>query len=115
MQQKPLILVINSGSSSIKYAVYETGEDLKKIQTGKIENIGSGNGFLSAKNILNNKITNEGVDASGFDKAADSVINFIEKNFYREQLGIIGHRIVHGMNITEPSIIDGDLIDELKK
>jgi len=78
MQQKPIILVINSGSSSIKYAIYETGENLRKIQTGKIENIGSNNTSLFVKNILNNKITNERIDATDFRKAADNLINFIE-------------------------------------
>lgn len=115
MQQKSIILIINSGSSSIKFAIYETGENLRKIQTGKIENIGSGNTSLLVKNILNNKIINEHIDATDFSKAAESVIDFIKNNFSREQLKIIGHRIVHGMHITEPSIIDRNLIDDLKK
>jgi acetate kinase len=36
----PLILTINGGSSSIKFALFEAGEPPRPVRTGQIERIG---------------------------------------------------------------------------
>jgi len=41
LQQSPsLVLTINGGSSSMKFALFEAGESLKRILEGSIERIG---------------------------------------------------------------------------
>jgi acetate kinase len=49
---KPRILIINSGSSSIKFALFEAGDSLQRILAGQIERIGN----MSAKQF--NKMVN---------------------------------------------------------
>ena len=47
----PLILTINGGSSSIKFALFEAGESLKRILEGSIERIGLPDASLRVKSL----------------------------------------------------------------
>ena len=40
MNEKPSILTVNGGSSSIKFALYEAGNPLKRGLYGKVDRIG---------------------------------------------------------------------------
>jgi len=115
MIQEPVILVINSGSSSIKFAVYKAGESIAKTHSGKIENIGTDHVSLSVTEILLNKKTNDVIGTSDFDQSADRLISYFQKNIAGDRLQAIGHRIVHGMRITQPSVVDENLLLQLKK
>ena len=111
---KDCVLTINGGSSSIKFALYETGVQLNVKLYGEIENIGVNNARLSfTKNISheNNNINAEAPDANA---AADFLINWLEKQEDLTSLKAIGHRIVHGMKHTHPECITPELIEELK-
>lgn len=109
------VLVINGGSSSIKFALYENCELLNLLLSGQIENIG-------AKNILfyfltgeNSKKTNIDIQASGFDSAIKTLITWLENQVDFDSIKGIGHRVVHGMEHTEPEIITATLLDDLKE
>ena len=49
------ILTINGGSSSIKFAIYETGAALTQILGGSIDNIGSKNASFNFTNTTTTK------------------------------------------------------------
>ena len=103
------ILVINSGSSSIKYQLFEMPKQ-EVLCTGLIERIGLERGtvhYKSAKNtfeesleIKNHKAGLEKVVALLLDKKV-GVINATD------QINIVAHRVVHGgNNFTETTIVD---------
>ena len=48
---KPRILTINGGSSSIKFALFEAGDSLRRILEGGIERIGSPEATLRVKGL----------------------------------------------------------------
>ena len=48
---KPRILTINGGSSSIKFALFETGDPLRRILEGAIERIGLPEATLRVKGL----------------------------------------------------------------
>ena len=51
-QQGPLlVLTINGGSSSIKFALFEAGKSLKRILEGGIERIGFPDASLRVKSL----------------------------------------------------------------
>ncbi len=51
-QQGPsLVLTINGGSSSIKFALFEVGKSLKRILEGSIERIGLPDASLRVKGL----------------------------------------------------------------
>lgn len=109
---QPCILTINAGSSSIKIAVYEMGEQPVLRLSGKIEHIGSNNNALVVKE--NGKERTIQVNTSNFNDTIKSFIKWLEKQKWSARLKAIGHRIVHGMNHSTATIITRELLDELQ-
>jgi acetate kinase len=108
------ILVINGGSSSIKFALYSMDENPDKIFSGQIKRIGlSGPEFTVINNIQEkNEIV---FDATNFKEATEVLIEWLKKQKEFEQTNCIGHRIVHGLKHSHAKIIDANLLNELDK
>ncbi len=51
MNLKPRILTINGGSSSIKFAMFEAGDSLRRILQGGIERIGLPEAIMRVKEL----------------------------------------------------------------
>ncbi len=109
------ILVINGGSSSIKFALYDSDKKLKNILSGQIKRIGLENPEFTVTDILTHEKTEIKIDATNFKEVTNVLIEWLkaQKNF--EKIACIGHRIVHGMDHTHPEIIDNNLLKELRK
>lgn len=105
------ILTINAGSSSIKMALYEMGEEPVLKLSGKIEKIGSGNSILIIKQ--NDSKNNFSLNADDFNSTTIALIDWLKQQIWFKEIKAIGHRIVHGMHHTQPGIITDDLLKEL--
>jgi acetate kinase len=111
----PHILTINGGSSSIKAALYEVGDSLKRKLNAKIDRIG-----LSGTNLVYNEWeTNQqerlSIAASDHRSAANVLIDWLQQQDEFSSVVALGHRVVHGMNHVQPEIVTQDLIDELHR
>jgi len=115
MPEKPCILTINGGSSSIKFSLYKIEEPLKQMFYGQIENIGSAKAKFSFNNSIDQQKNSVSIKAADHNEAADHLIDWLEKQQGFDAVKAIGHRIVHGMEHTEPEMITVELMDELKK
>ncbi len=112
------ILVLNSGSSSLKYQVIdmETEEMLAK---GYFERIGQPNSFLTHK-VKGEKHKFEH-PAKNHEQAIAFVLNRLTNHHYGvieslEELAGIGHRVVHGgEKFSDSVIITDEVIEEIKK
>src|SRR5579862_3402327 len=109
------ILVINGGSSSIKFALYHAGDSLFQFLGGEVENIGSNNARLNVIDSITNKKNSIRVDAKLYKNAANFLIDWIEKEADFDSIKAIGHRIVNGLNHNNPEKITPGLLNELKK
>jgi acetate kinase len=115
----PTILVLNAGSSSIKFQLFavSAGASLARRLKGQMEGIGSRPRLL-AKNADGKVLTDQTwsqPDASSVPAALDRVIAFL-----RETIGTlptaIGHRVVHGgPNYSEPTIVTAAALRELER
>ena len=106
------ILVINGGSSSIKFALYDMAENFIQIFSGQIKRIGLSEPEFTVVNNIQKK--NEIIiDAKNFTEAAEVLIEWLKKQKDFEQVICIGHRIVHGMKHTEAVIIEEHLLMQL--
>jgi acetate kinase len=93
---KPLILTINGGSSSIKFALFEHGDSLRQILEGEIERIGLPEAILRVKGL--NQVDNFSrlVTAPDHTVAVGALMDWTEERIGRDALTGVGHRVVHG-------------------
>jgi acetate kinase len=109
------ILTINGGSSSIKFALYQTDELLKRWLYGKVDRIGLPGTNLTFNDLTQNQQDSRGIKASDHRSAADVLIVWLEERIGFASIKAVGHRVVHGMKHTEPERITQELLDELHR
>ena len=99
----PCILTINGGSSSVKFALYQTGEPLKRRLYGKIDRIGLGGTNLTFNDPTGNQQDSRSFAAADHKSAASSLIDWLQEQDDFASVRAVGHRVVHGMKHTRPS------------
>jgi acetate kinase len=106
------ILTINSGSSSIKFALFTAEDQPKKELYGKIDRIGLSNTKLIFHDLISDKTGNQ---LLGNSSAVNFFIDWLKDYIDITSIIGIGHRVVHGMKHAEPEIISQELLDELHR
>ncbi|MEO6819804.1 MAG: acetate/propionate family kinase [Ginsengibacter sp.] len=109
------ILTINGGSSSIKFSLYKMEEPLLQIFFGEIEKIGTQEAKLNFTDSVSEDKKSISIEAGDHDEATNNLIKWLEKKDGFDSVKAVGHRIVHGMQHTQPELITDDLMVELKK
>jgi acetate kinase len=107
------VLAINAGSSSIKFAVHEAGPASTPSLHGKLDRIGIDGTMLSWT-------TREGSSERRFDApdpetATRLLIDWLEAQDVFASISGVGHRLVHGLERTEPARITPDVLTELHR
>jgi acetate kinase len=113
--KKGTILTINGGSSSIKFALYDTPMPLKLLFSGEIANIGIQNTNLNFINATTGHQNTVPIKASDYREGAEVLMDWMEKQDAFTAIKAIGHRVVHGMDHTQPEKITAVLLDKLKQ
>ena len=110
----PRILTINGGSSSIKFAVFEVGDALRRMMEGGIERIGLPEATLRVKGVNPADNFSRSVTAPDHVVAAGALMDWIEERSRRETLTAVGHRVVHGgPKYSAPQRITAEMVQEL--
>ncbi len=109
------ILVLNSGSSSVKYKLIDTDNE-KTLAEGGVEKIGLHDGFLKYKRADGSKAILElgQTDHKGSIKAilrilTDDVEGCIKSY---DEIDAVGHRVVHGGEKFSGSVLIDDAVKE---
>jgi acetate kinase len=110
----PKILTINGGSSSIRFAVFETSPPPKRELTGKMERIGGSEASMTFAHGLDQPATRLKIGTNGNAGAVDHLLDWLESQLPLAGLGGVGHRVVHGMLRTAPERVTEGLLRELK-
>ena len=113
--ENSIILTINGGSSSIKFSIYKSGKPLERLLYGEIEKIGTKDSKFNFTTAQSPQKNSTDITANNHDDAINHLVEWLEKQQYFNSVSAIGHRIVHGMQHTEPEIITDELLNELKK
>jgi acetate kinase len=109
------ILTINGGSSSIKFALYQVGEPLKRTLYGKIDRIGLSGTNLTFKDLIENQQESHSIVASDHRSAANILVDWLAERDEFASIEALGHRVVYGMKHIRPEIVTQDLLDELHR
>ncbi len=109
------VLTINGGSSSIKFALFEVGDSLRRILEGGIERIGEPEAAMRMKGLRQADNFSRLVKAPDHTAAVDALMDGIEERSGREALVAVGHHVVHGgPKYSEPQRITADMVAELR-
>jgi len=112
----PRILTINGGSSSIKFALFEAGDQLRRILQGGIERIGLPDANLRVKGLNPADNLSRPVTAPDHSVAVAALMDWIEERSRRDALTAVGHRVVHGgPKYSEPQRITAEMVEELHR
>ena len=109
-----MILTINGGSSSIKFALYQAGAtELTLVMKGKIDRVGTKEATLSFRRVegASGEIS---VAADDLQQAGTSLADWLEQQPDLDRVTAIGHRIVHGMEVLQTTRIDEALLRHLR-
>src|SRR3990167_3841461 len=113
---EPRILTINGGSSSIKFALFEAGNSLRRILQGAIERIGLPDATLRVTGVKPADNCSRSVRAPNHTMAVGALMEWIEERNGRGALAAGGHRVVHGGPMySEPQRITAEMIEELHR
>ncbi|MDP3704351.1 MAG: acetate/propionate family kinase [Legionellaceae bacterium] len=111
----PQILVINSGSSSLKFALFESDPELHPMMEGKIERIGLPDATFRMTGVHPSEHVSKSLNVPNHKAAVNVLIDWFKTSHHSNIIGI-GHRVVHGgPNYSKPQPITSDLIDELHR
>lgn len=111
------ILVLNCGSSSLKYQLINM-ETEEVIASGKFERIGEKESFITHK-ACGKKVTINHV-AMNHTEAIDFTLKQLTNPEYKviddlNEINAIGHRIVHGgEKISKPVLVDDKTVQDIK-
>ncbi len=109
-----MIFTINSGSSSVKFAIFENeGDNL--VAEGAVERIGQAPHLKFSKNgeeVLDFDINKD--DARDNPSTLKAIFRELKQAADEFRIDAIGHRIVHGgPNLDKPVVIDDIMMDQL--
>src|SRR6266496_6133254 len=90
------VLAINSGSSSLRFALFKVGESLPQILIGKFDRIGFPDAKLSFADVRANKKDERMIDAGNHLACVPLLVELLEKKSDVDSIRAIGHRVVHG-------------------
>ena len=110
----PSILTINGGSSSTKFALYQTGERVKRGLHGKIDRVGMSGTNLTFNDPAANQQESPKL-AADHNSAASFLMDWLEEQRDFDSVQAVGHRVVHGMHHTAPSLVTEELLVELRR
>ena len=114
------ILVLNAGSSSIKFSLFaERGAELDAVANGQVEGIYNAPRFV-AKDAAGRRLSDKRWDAGhrlGHDGALAHILDWLKSTQDAGQrLAAVGHRVVHGgTEFGAPVRLDAAIVDKLQK
>ena len=113
------ILVLNAGSSSLKFSVFRSGgSELELSLRGQAEGLTTTPRFTAqdaAGKSMSERVWKEGetLDQEG---AVSHLVEFLRGNLGEHRLVAVGHRVVHGgLEFSEPVLVTREVIEALEK
>ena len=114
-EKSNLILVLNSGSSSLKFGVYYCGaSDEEALLTGSADGIGHHNGSLSIRSADGTTLVQRGSVHESQGDALKVLCAAMERYIHRAPVAV-GHRVVHGgPHLLSHQLITPQVLDQLR-
>ncbi len=119
MSKQPAYLVLNAGSSSLKFSAFRQcshNDELETLISGQISGIGS-RAHFEAKGADRHRLAEHAwneEDSACRDTLLQYVLGWIQDTLVDDEIVAVGHRVVHGgRNLGQPMRVSSKLLDEL--
>ena len=96
MSSQDAILVINCGSSSVKFALFAGDAGLELLLSGEVDGIGLTIGRMDSKTSAGTMLIERAFPISDHTAALSAILEHVTKRIGRARLRAVGHRVVHG-------------------
>lgn len=114
METDRRILILNGGSSSLKFAVCDDAARGTWMLRGQFEGVGTSNTLLSMKE--GGTGSRRDVGAMDHSAATGFLLDWLKERLGRGSVVAVGHRVVHGgLRYQAPQAIDEAMIAELRR
>jgi acetate kinase len=105
-----MLLTVNAGSSSLKFAAYELGTEPRQLVSGKITGIGTKPAIS-----IDGEADRAAAGVSDLDSALGLVNGWLSAHAQGRRVGAVVHRVVHGgEGFTSPVIVDEAVVRRLE-
>ncbi len=109
------VLTINGGSSSIKFALFDSLDPPRKRLKGGIERIGLSDPAMKVSQG-DQPAASQAIAAKDHQEAVGALLDWLDQQGSLADVGGVGHRVVHGGDkLFEPQWISADTLAELKR
>ncbi|MDR9828521.1 propionate kinase [Vibrio sp. FNV 38] len=113
MSSETRVLVINCGSSSMKFSVLPTGKD-EPILSGVAEKLGLSDAFISVKDSQDKKAVFE-LEEGTHAEALKKLFATMSKLQLMDSLCAIGHRVAHGgSEFSDSVLVTEEIIEKIE-
>jgi len=114
-----LILVINAGSSSIKFSVFcERESDLQLMLHGEFDGMNR-EPQLIVKNAHGATVEDRkwsGADTHTYDVATEKLLELVREHLDGAAIDAVGHRVVHGGDVfSAPTLVSDEVLRALEQ
>ena len=115
-----VILTLNAGSSSLKFAVFAAAEggEPELMASGQIEGIGAiAKGEVKTPAGKTAELAfNPAAGAVDHRAAMAAILGWLRSAGEDHSVAAVGHRVVHGgPDLVEPTLVDADVVQKLKR
>jgi acetate kinase len=115
-----IVLTLNAGSSSLKFAAFSLieGGEPSQVASGQIEGIGATakGGVTTAAGEKSDLTFDASSGPVDHEAAIAGILGWLKKAGYDASVTAVGHRVVHGgPDLVEPKLVDDSVIATLKR
>ncbi|MEZ5573887.1 MAG: acetate/propionate family kinase [Halioglobus sp.] len=111
----PVILVVNGGSSSIRFALYAAEPVLRELMHGKVDRIGLSGANITVIDADGSVQYAQDVDADNQVIAVSTLLAWLQQQPVFSGIVAVGHRVVHGMEHSAAQRVTPELLDALRR
>ncbi|MBQ0821746.1 acetate/propionate family kinase [Microvirga sp. HBU67558] len=115
----PVLIVLNAGSSSLKFQVFDMVDDAEPqlVWKGLYEGLGGSAHFVVKDNdgAALDEMTWSSGDRIGHEEALMHLVSWLRSHQEGRKLAAIGHRVVHGgQSFSAPVMVDDSVVEALE-
>ena len=109
------VLTVNSGSSSLKFALFTLEPGTRRLLDGIVDRVGSSHATLTVSKHDGQPSASISIDASEHERVVRRLLNRLSPETREMPLAAVGHRIVHGgPRHSRPQELTAGVMEDLR-